>query len=194
MKLKQANPQGKGLASAAGFLTALNEQAIVPAKNIQQISGDLFTSLFILHSDFQFKPVIDKTYWLYESNSKFRLSLISPDEWKDSSFGNPIGCCKLHSDLTWTLELTDSAQNDKNFISMIEKRKSDFDQQLQSAEKIIDILPGYQKHLPFYQRAFTTALTHSLKISMYKAGIATLTHQAATKHISDGRYEDLSMV
>jgi hypothetical protein len=184
MKPKQANPQGKGLATISGFLMSLNEAAVIRAKNIQQISDDLFTSLFILHSSFKFKPVKGKSYWLYQSERKFQLSLISPQEWQDRSFGKPIGCCQLHSDMTWTLELTEEALADGDFMAMIGKRKAAFEKNLQQASKLIDILPGYQQHLPYYQRAFSGALAHSLKVSMIKSGISMLSHQTAKDLIS----------
>ena len=38
---------------------------IVHPKKIDQIAGELFTSMFVLESEFTFKPVIDKEYYLY---------------------------------------------------------------------------------------------------------------------------------
>ena len=40
---------------------------------------------------------------------------------------------------------------------------------------------GYQGQLPFYQRIYTAALTHSLGLSMNKSGIAHLSYQEAGK-------------
>ena len=185
METKQANPQGKGLASISGFLLALNDQAIVPAKNIQQISDELFTSMFILNTKFSFKPVINTPYWLYQSNDLFRLSLIAPEEWPDQAFGQARGCCQLHADMTWTLELNAETLADADFMAMISQKRRAFDDNITQANHVADILPRYQERLPFYQRAFASALGNSLKRSMLKAQISHLSHQQALKQIPD---------
>jgi hypothetical protein len=179
MNKNQPNPQGKGLSPVSGFLTTVNQQTLSPAKHIHQITDELFTSMFILHSTFKFKPVIGQSYWLYKSQNTFRLSLISPDEWKGNSFGNFIGRCELHLDITWSLELSEQASSDVDFLQFIENKKTELEHRIQQTERLIDILPGYQQHLPFYQRAFTSALTHSLRISMYKSGIALVNQETA---------------
>jgi len=179
MDKNQPNPQGKGLSTISGFLTTVNQQTLAPAKQIHQITDELFTSMFILHSSFKFKPVIGKSYWLYKSQNAFRLSLISPDEWKGNAFGRFIGRCELHQDITWSLELSQQAVNDTDFLQFIKNKKSELEHRIQQTEQLIDILPGYQQHLPFYQRAFTSALTRSLGISMHKSGIALVSQETA---------------
>jgi len=179
MDINQPNPQGKGLSTISGFLATINQRSNAPAKHIHQITDELFTSMFILHSTFKFKPVIGKNYWLYKSPNTFRLSLVSPDEWKNNSFGEYIGRCELHLDITWSLELSEQASSDTEFLQFIETKRLELEHRIQQTERLIDILPGYQQHLPFYQRAYSSALSHSLGISMQKTGIALLNQEMA---------------
>lgn len=179
MKTKQPNPQGKGLSTISGLLATINQQSTAPAKQIHQITDELFTSMFILHSSFKFKPVVGKSYWLYKSQNTFRLSLVSPDEWNNHSFGQFIGRCELHMDITWSLELSEQSANDKAFLEWIANRRRELENHIQQTDRLIDILPGYQQHLPFYQRAYASALTHSLGISMHKSGIALVNSEMA---------------
>ena len=58
---KNPNPQGKGLVPVLDSITASRTTVSVPPKHIEQISSELFTSLFVLHSQFQFKPVVGKS-------------------------------------------------------------------------------------------------------------------------------------
>ena len=102
------NPQGKGLSP---ILATLEESraaaAAVPPKHIEQVSTELFTSLFVLESDFRFKPTPGRSYWLYHKRGRFWLSLIPPGEWDETDYGRYIGECSLQPDMTWTLLLAD---------------------------------------------------------------------------------------
>lgn len=186
---KQANPQGKGLVPVLESLA--QSRALVPAlpKHIEQISRELFTSLFILHSQFQFKPIVGQSYWLYRRNSIFRLSLISPKEWgvdHAASFGQYIGECVLQKDITWTLKLDEQAANDAELMQYIENKGKEFEQALQSADSLDEAMPFYLDALPFYQRVFASALANSLQASLQKSGIQGLNYEQAQKQLSCG--------
>jgi hypothetical protein len=178
VKSKQVNPQGKGLSPAASLLAALPVERI-RAKSVSQIADELFTSMFVLNSDFSFKPVIGSSYWLYQKQGIFRLSLIAPYEWSEQVYGFCIGRCQLHEDVSWTIELTQQAAADDEFNHYLEVRRRQFEQDLLKAEKLEEALPGYLEKLPYYQRVLTSVLTYSLKTSMNKSGIAALTYQQA---------------
>lgn len=177
--MKNPNPQGKGLPATTALLSEINRLAVSPAKHIEQIANELFTSLFVLQSQFKFRPVIGKSYWLYQKTSIFRLSLIGPEEWKNSEFGIFIGRCELHPDMTWSMELSDKAFSDPALINFIEKQKQRFDEKLNNADRLEHILPAYESSLAFYQRAFLAALSHSLGTSMAKSGITRLNYEQA---------------
>lgn len=179
-KSNRPNPQGKGLVPVMDSLAESRTLISVPPKHIDQISSELFTSLFVLHSKFQFKPVVGKSYWLYRRENTFHLSMIAPQEWGGSGFGQYVGECMLQKDITWTLELGTQAANDQGLLALIESRRNEFDQALNFADAVDDVLPVYLASLPFYQRVFASALANSLKVSMYKSGIQGLNYNQAT--------------
>ncbi len=163
-------------------LTALSDarrSIAVPPKQVQQVSGELFTSLFVLESHFGFKPVVGRSYWLYRRGGVFTLSLLAPEQWSALVYGQYIGVCELHADLTWTLTLGDAALADPLLMHYIAQRRDEFEQELQSAACIDDLLPVFREELPFYQRVFASALASSLGASMQSAGIHGLSYQEA---------------
>ena len=176
---KRPNPQGKGLVPVLDSLTESRAKIAVPPKQIDQISSELFTSLFVLHSRFQFKPVVDKTYYLYWRNDDFHLSLIAPQEWGGSSYGKYVGECVLHKDVAWTLTLNPGAAQDEELMRLIEDRRQQFQQALRAAKTVDEVLPVYLESLPFYQRVLASALSSSLTISMQKSHISGLSYQQA---------------
>ncbi len=176
---KPANPQGKGSIAILETLQQAKTQLVASAKNIQQISSDLFTSLFILNSQIRFKPTTGQAYWLYLKDSQYRLSLIAPEQWSAIRSGRFIGACQLQLDLTWTLKLSSDCANDSAFLQEIAARRRQLEEKLQQAEKIDDVLPVYLEALPYYSRVLASALAFSLKQSMQKSGISGLSFRQA---------------
>lgn len=180
---KNPNPQGKGLAPVLESLADSRTLISVVPKHINQISSELFTSLFVLHSNFQFKPIVGKSYWLYQRNDKFQLSLISPLEWGGNGFGLFVGECVLQPDVTWSLALDTTAENNKTLMRLIENKRHEFEQALISAESVDNVLPFYLAELPFYRRVFASALASSLNGSMGKSGIQGLSYTQAQQFL-----------
>lgn len=185
---KNPNPQGKGLVPVLDSIAASRPMTNVPPKYIEQISSELFTSLFVLHSRFQFKPVVGKAYWLYRTGKIFKLSLISPAEFR-GAFGQYVGECQLQRDITWTLKLDEESANDTDLMQFILEKRAEFEAKLQAAETLERILPVFDASLPFYQRVFASALAHSLGVSMQKSGINRLPYQQAQQLISHNKPE-----
>ena len=180
MTNKRPNPQGKGLVPVLDSLAESRARIPVPPKHIDQISSELFTSLFVLHSKFLFKPVVGKSYFLYRrSGDSFHLSMIAPQEWSGSSFGQFVGECILQQDITWTVNLDNEVAQDKALLQLIETRRRQFEEAMHEANSIDDVLPVYLESLPFYQRVFASALANSLKQSMQKSGIQGLSYSQA---------------
>ena len=179
--IKPANPQGKGVVGVLDSLQQAKKLLQVKAKNIQQISSELFTSLFVLNSEIRFKPTSKQTYWLYNKNNRYRLSLIAPEQWLPAKYGRFIGACELQIDLTWTLELSYDCANDQAFIQEIAYQRLQLEEKMQHAEKLEDVLPVYVETLPFYSRILASALAYSLQQSMQKSGISGLSLQQANK-------------
>jgi hypothetical protein len=176
---KSANPQGKGLVAVLDSLQLAKKHLQVSAKNIQQISSELFTSLFILNSQIRFKPTTKQIYWLYVKNKQYQLSLIAPGQWTPAKYGRFIGACELQTDLTWTLELSDDCVNDQAFMLEVTYQRLQLEEKMQQAEKIDDVLPVYLETLPYYSRVLASALAYSLQRSMQKSGINGLSLQQA---------------
>ena len=183
---KNPNPQGKGMVPVLESLARVRPCIRVPPKHLDQISNELFTSLFVLHSHFQFRPVVGRTYWLYRQRDSFKLSMVAPEEWQGTSFGKFIGECRLHEDITWTLVLDPYAAEDENLQSMIASRRQEFEVALQKASTVDDLLPVYVSSLPFYQRVFAAGLAGSLKQSMLLSGIQGLSYREASKLLPQG--------
>ena len=179
MTTKNPNPQGKGLVPVLAALNDAGRTIVVPPKQVQQVSSELFTSLFVLESQFGFKPVVGRNYWLYRREGVFVLSLLAPEQWSALVYGQYIGACELHTDLTWTLTLSEAALADQLLMSGIAKQRDEFEQALQSAERVDDLLPTFKAELPFYQRVFASALASSLGASMQASGIRGLSYDDA---------------
>lgn len=173
------NPQGKGLVPVLENMSRSRPAQAVTPKQIDQIAGELFTSMFILESEFSFKPVVGKTYYLYRRGQLFRMSLIAPEEWIGEQFGKYIGECTLGRDITWTLMLDESASKDKELIEYISGKREEFERSLEDAGSLDEILPQYYESFPFYRRLFASALAYSLGVSMELSGIRTLTYSEA---------------
>ena len=176
---KNPNPQGKGLTPVLDSLRDSRALVSVSAKDVRQIGHELFTSLFVLHSRFHFKPVVGKCYYLYRQKSVFRLSLVSPQEWGNNVFGQFVGECVLQKDITWTLNIDVVASQDPILMNLIAQRQKEFEQILKARQTLDEVLPFYLDSLPFYQRVFASGLAASLRTSMIKSGIQSLSYKQA---------------
>jgi hypothetical protein len=135
--------------------------------------------MFVLESEFAFKPVPGNEYYLYRKAGRFRLSLVSPAQWGGELFGQFIGTCRMEEDITWTLEMDYEATQDQELIQHIRDRRQDFERDMEGAAKLGDTLPVYCESLPYYQRLFASALANSLGVSMQLSGIRDLTYLEA---------------
>ncbi|MDX1588647.1 MAG: DUF2452 domain-containing protein [Oleiphilaceae bacterium] len=177
---KNPNPQGKGLAPVMAMLDeSRGASQLAAPKSLNDISVELFTSLFVLESDFRFRPVPGNVYWLYRKQDRFRLSPIGPHEWGPRVYGRYVGRCELQQDLTWTLELGSEAAADPTLMALIEERRARFARELEEAPTLAQALPGYQQSMPFNQRMFAYGLAHSLRASLHRSGLAGLSYQQA---------------
>jgi hypothetical protein len=173
------NSQGKGLVPVLSDVASSKTKIDPPPKKIDQIAGELFTSMFVLESEFAFKPVVGKEYYLYCKDGCFRLSLVSPDQWAGELFGRFIGRCVLERDITWTLEMDEEAAKDQRLNHFIKEKKKVFEEAMEAAGQLGEILPVYCEQLPYYQRLFASALAGSLGRSMQLSGIKELTYSEA---------------
>jgi hypothetical protein len=99
-------------------LSQLYEQAELLAKQANAIKARAEISLLIYASKMSFKPVIGKTYYLYQrKNEDYVLSMVAPEEWgKTMPFARFISACKLLSDHTWDIEDSEALKNEDNEV------------------------------------------------------------------------------
>ncbi len=183
---KNPNPQGKGQVPVLAELAqGRSAAARVAPKRIEQVSTELFTSLFILESEFRFRPVVGRPYWLYQKEDHFRLSIIPPHGWDSRISGRYIGECELQPDMTWTLQLAEEVAEDEAFLAFLEDKRKALESELAEAERVEDALPRFKANFPFYQRVFAYALSSSLDASMDRSGIKGLSYEEARAQLTD---------
>lgn len=173
------NPQGKGLVPLLQGLQQHWAGAEVPPKHIDQISLELFTSLFVLQSEIRLNPVPGQDYWLYRQGKRWKLSLVGPDEWGGAPPGRYVGHCVLQPDRTWTLDLDAALAQDPVFMAEIEARRARLQESLEQAESLENALPGYEENLGYHARVLAFVLGRSLRRSMQLTGIAALDYRQA---------------
>ncbi|MES1936433.1 DUF2452 domain-containing protein [Salinisphaera hydrothermalis] len=189
--MNNPNPDGKGVSSVLATLDeARGGLAVAAPKQIDQVTTELFTSLFVLESEFRFKPVVGKTYYLYRQPERFWLGLTPPAMLGETVAGRFIGHCVLQTDMTWTLELAEAVAADDEFMAWLAAKRAAFERRLGDAEKVDDILPVYESRLSFYRRASAFGVAHSLSRSMSASGISGLSYDEARGLLTDAAARD----
>jgi hypothetical protein len=173
------NPQGKGISPVLQGLAQNRPAFPLPPKQIDQVSGELFTSLFVLNSDFSFRPVAGRSYWLYRMDGKFKLLLLSPGDWSAGHPGQFIAECILQEDVTWTLTLDAEASRDACLRQYIDNERQRLQADLEKAGSLEEAMPDYMPSLTFYRRLLAFGLGSSLRASLRAAGINALTWNEA---------------
>ena len=181
------NPQGKGLVPLLQGLDRHRLDKLLPPKQIDQVQMELFTSMFVLQSEFRFNPVPNKTYYLYQTEGRFRLLLVGPQEWGSQRYrGRYIGSCILHEDKTWTLALDPAMAHDQAFMDYIASEQEKLQKALEEAETVEDILPVFEESFCHYGRILAYILGKSLSVSMDLSGIKTLSYSEAKGLLTNG--------
>ena len=179
------NPQGKGLVPLLQGLDRHRLGRLLPPKQIEQVEMELFTSMFVLQSEFCFNPVPNRAYFLYQKEGVFRLLLVAPHEWGSTPYqGRFIGSCILHDDRTWTLVLDPAMEYDHDFMAHIANEQEKLKQALELASSLEEIVPVYKENFCYYGRILAFILGKSLSISMDMAGIKSLTYNEARGFLS----------
>jgi len=170
VKLGAPNPQGKGLVGVLEDWRQSQPRAVV-AKRPAQLLADYFTALLVLSSTFRFRPVRDKTYYLYFIDREWSLSLVSPDEWNDQGRTAAfVGACVLHEDATWSITPSDNLGRPGPVADALADAYRGFLARLEAGSAIEDSLPEYEGALPYYQRLFAAALGRSVRGSIRAGG------------------------
>lgn len=176
---KNPNPQGKGLSPILDGLSRSRAKAPLPPKQIDQVSSELFTSLFVLNASFKFRPVAGQSYWLYFSDGKFKLFGVAPDDWATGQPGQFVGECVLQPDVTWTININEEIADETWFTDYVEEQRQLVEHTLNEAATLEDAMPYYLQKLPYYSRLLAYGVGTSLKESMTRSGINTLGYEEA---------------
>jgi hypothetical protein len=184
---RNPNPQGKGLVPVMQGLQQGWQTPVLLPKQIDQIEMELFTSLFVLQSQFKFNPVPGKSYYMYGffgddaagAAECYKLLLVAPHEWHEPYAGRFIGECVLQQDRTWTLLLNPDMEKDAVFMKRVQELRGKLLGALAKAEKIEDVLPSFEESLGYYGRITAFILGKSLLASMQLSGINALDYKAA---------------
>lgn len=184
--MDKPNPDGKGSSTVLATLDeARSGSRRAAPKQIDQVTTELFTSLFVLESEFHFKPVVGKTYYLYRQPTRFWLAITPPAMLGEDVGGRFIGTCVLQADMTWTLELAEAVAADEDFMAWLAARRAAFERRLGEADTVDDLLPTYESRLSFYRRASAFGVAHSLSRSMSASGISGLSYDEARGLLTD---------
>ena len=82
----------------------LREQAKMLMEQADKVEFESQIRAKIRSADCGFRPVVNQAYFLYESEGKCMLSLISPNEWNGQPpFGNCLAKVVQLGDLTWEI-------------------------------------------------------------------------------------------
>ncbi|NND67045.1 MAG: DUF2452 domain-containing protein [Halioglobus sp.] len=156
------NPQGKGVVPVLRDWNN-TRPAGSTRKNPAQFLRDYCISSLVLAARFKFRPVVERTYYLYAGDTQWTLSLIGPQEWHHGAPGRFLAPCRLRPDMTWELDAQEFS--DESAIASLQRFVEGFVTTLQGQESIAAELPFYAAHLSYYQRMLATGLASSLASS-----------------------------
>lgn len=157
---KNPNPQGKGLVTV---LQEIDSRQLVSNTtnnySLTKTIQDYALSRLVLCTEFNFKPVPSKPYYLYVKDSTLKLSLVAPNEWRDSCFGFYICQCLLESTMLWTFSNKSDDPKALDYLAKaVEPLKDTLLSDLFSNKPLEDTLPYYDERLPFHRRVLANAL------------------------------------
>lgn len=181
------NPQGKGLVPLLTIWDACVPATVI-AKSAKRILGEYFTSLLVLSADFAFKPIPQKSYYLYwkkpsaangvskinKTSSAWRLSLIEPERLGELDFGHFVGRCSLQVDMTWAIEPDNSLTGNDALLAELRAFQQQFIARHSNQQALESTMPFFVEDLPFYRRLAATALSSSLSRSIKLSALGNI--------------------
>lgn len=158
--VNKPNPQGKGL---VGVLQEINSRQVPSLKSdpvsVPETLHDYAISRLILCAEFHFKPVVGQSYFLYVKSGSLKLSLISPDEWRNSAFGLYVCQCLLMPNMVWNIShKTDDREAIEQIAHAMNALKDSLLADLFLEKPLGSTLPFHDEQLPFHQRVLANAL------------------------------------
>ena len=149
-------------------------QAASPAqlrsKSSEEAAQDYCWSALVLSAAFGFRVAPGHTYYLYLSERRWQLSLISPQEWGHRLPGAFVAHCQLRHDMTWSLTFDSSVAEGSAVHDALLQYLAGIRSQLDESGSWEKLLRQGERHLPYQQRVLTTALSSSLRQSLTLSG------------------------
>jgi hypothetical protein len=168
MSPAKPNPQGKGVVPILRDWATMQTGTLC-AKSPADFLRDYCISSMVLSATFRFKPVVDKTYFLYATEQGLSLSMIAPHEWEQYDPEHFLANCRLRTDMTWAMDIPKPVERS---YALIKARSyiRNFMTTLAEQNSICENLPFYIAELPYYQRMLATSLSSSLQRSLPNTG------------------------
>lgn len=163
--VKNPNPQGKGLVTVLQEIDS-RQYSLTHSSSRHSLSKtlhDYVLSRIVLCAEFHFKPVVNKPYYLYVKGKTLKLSLISPQEWRRSSFGFYICQCTLEPSMLWRFSNKSDDPKALEFLALaIEPLKDSLLSDFFSTKPLMETLPYHDERLPFHRRVLANALASQI--------------------------------
>ena len=161
---RNPNPQGKGLVTVLQEIDSrqhtLNRSE---PYSLTKTLHDYALSRLVLCAEFHFKPVVNKPYYLYVKDSALRLSLIAPEEWRNSGFGFYICQCILEHTMLWRFSNKNTDPKTLDHLAIaVEPLKDTLLSDFFSNKPLEETLPYYDERLPFHRRVLANALASQI--------------------------------
>lgn len=160
---KTPNPQGKGAVPVLSDWHQFRPREI-RNKAQQQLLADYVISLLVLSAEFHFKPVVGQDYHLYHRRGGWHLSLIEPERWDRERAGDYLGRCRLHPDMTWSIETGPATRPAGSLHDALQRFVDDVTAHVVETDED-HLLPWYERNLPWYRRLAASGLARSLAAS-----------------------------
>ena len=161
--------QDKGLVLVLQDLHA-SAPVQLQAKSSYEAAHDYCWSALVLSAAFGFRVSPGHQYYLYWVESRWKLSLISPEEWGRRQPGAFVARCELRHDMTWALAFDKTVTEDSEAHGALLRYLEGIRSQLESLGSWSALLRQGERHLPYQQRVLTTALSSSLRQSLMLSG------------------------
>ena len=161
--------QDKGLVLVLQDLNAVSP-AQLRSKSSDEAAQDYCWSALVLSAAFGFRVSPGHTYYLYLTDGRWQLSLISPEEWGQRLPGAFVAQCQLRHDMTWSLIFDSSVAEGSAVHDALLQYLAGIRAQLEASGSWEALLRQGERHLPYQQRVLTTALSSSLRQSLTLSG------------------------
>ena len=161
--------QDKGLVLVLQDLQAASP-AQLRSKSSDEAAQDYCWSALVLSAAFGFRVAPGHTYYLYLSERRWQLSLISPQEWGHRLRSAFVAHCQLRHDMTWSLTFDPSVAEGSVVHDALLQYLAGIRSQLEESGSWEALLRQGERHLPYQQRVLTTALSSSLRQSLTLSG------------------------